>query len=156
MNEKVSFNGIKVLDKKVVLEWKSGNDHKNLVSKDAPEPSFVQALNKLVPQLSHIFRIPENKREFVKVHGISVGGADERRFIVIKGRMETPSGKSVNLVSEAIMLEQDVYQFEEQIDELVEPIQEEARRFAFELKRAQKSLEEDPNFMAGQDDDLTV
>ena len=147
--DNIEFSSVKVLDKLVELKWKEGKDNKTMENtKDRPEQSFVSALNTMKKELAPFYYIPEDKIEKITITGFSLSGQEENLAVVIKGKLETPAGKSANLISPAIMLEQDQYQFEEKLLSDIGQINIEARRYAFEYKRVQTSLESDPNFNA--------
>jgi len=76
----------------------------------------------------------------IEVMGISIGGNDNLRGVVISGKMESNNGAKVAMNTPRIVFESEKLGYESEVEEKIIDISEEIYAYLFENKKANKEL----------------
>lgn len=106
-----------------------------------PHPDFVNDLRTFKGYLIDIFYWgdkKENMEPLIEVTGISLQGKDDKKGIVISGKLET-SAKKVAINSPRIVFANEIFGWEEQLENDIDQSTEEAKEY-LKGKKAQLSI----------------
>jgi hypothetical protein len=81
--------------------------------------------------------------EKIEVTGVSVGGTDELRGIVISGKIESNNGSKCAINTPRIVFSSDKLGYEEEVEKIFELIQMEVFRYVFEGRSGDATLFDD-------------
>jgi len=141
MNGDIYVTAVKVAKGKVELEYIDLKNNRPYTTeeKNQPHPDLLNSLKKLTPYLAKVYYVGD-QQDKISINGFS-GGKDST-LVVLKGMLTVASGKKVAINSDAIDTdgEKEVYGFEQELNDAIEVIQEEAVKFFFEGKQAQATI----------------
>lgn len=143
--ESITFVDIKVLNKKTEITYKDGEYYLPdaiipFDSKKAIHPDFKNALNRLIPFLAEMFHIADGFEDKIEVKGIKLDGEENENVIIgfmltdIKGRQASINTCKINMID-------DVYGFEEGLEDAVNEIENEAFNLIFKNKALQAEMD---------------
>lgn len=164
-----------------VIETAGSEVYQNRYNVEAtkdPHPDLIRCFAELKPIMGRIFNItsflsfmetPEVKatkpqiekaREFaekclekIEVKGVSFSGKDDNFAVIISGIYQVGNNQKVAINSPRIRTNDDVFGFEEELNNILNRIEEEVYAFLFENKQAQLSLFGEEGFEGEEDGD---
>lgn len=139
--ENLYVTAVKIAGGKVVLEFIDLDNHRpySTEEKNVPHPDLYNALKRLRLYLAQVYHYKTTDLiDKIDITGFS--NKNESTFCVIKGTLTVPSGKKVAINSDAIDMDKELYGFEQDLDDVIADIRNEAEAFFFKGKTAELKI----------------
>lgn len=82
----------------------------------------------------------DNRMKDVEITGFSINGYDKKRNVIISGKLTIQKLGVVALNTPRIKFSNDLYGWEDELEEIINDLQSEAYKYLFEQKRAQLKM----------------
>ena len=108
-------------DSKVVINYFVPESNRNRTEEvtEPPHGDFFNALAKLSPFLAKVFYASEDKENLYSATGFKFSATEK---IIITGKVATESGSIVGIATPAVNIEEDIYGFEDDLNEAISDI----------------------------------
>lgn len=117
-------------------------DKQTVISHKIPHPDLMTRLSALKPMLlSTSGRKPSmDTMNLYTVTGVSISG-DESKGVIITGTYECLNKTRIAVVTPRIKLDEEIFECEEELNDVIKVIETEAFKYIFEDKQAQLAIE---------------
>ena len=160
---KIAKDGIEAsFDKKAVIDDQAQVIEYDVKAKYFPHPDILKLRNKLREYLVKAYHLDEGYEEALKylkgeqkkntqekmmdlydkieVTGISIGGDDQLRGVVISGKIESNNKSKCAMNTPRIVFSSDKLGYEQDVQGIIDEIEEEVHAYLFKNKKAQAEL----------------
>jgi len=139
-------------DSKVIINYFVPETNRNRTEEvtEPPHGDFFAALSALSPFLAKVFYASEDKENLYSATGFKFSSTEK---IIITGKVATESGSIVGIATPAINIEEDIYGFEDDLNEAVSTMVVETYELLVGKKVGIKQLTIDDSIKSNEEDD---